>query len=360
MEKIPFECETITPMFLTGADGETPELRPPSIKAAMRFWWRAINADKSLKQLKEEEAKIFGGSGKNEGRSKFDIRTEIVLSGNIGKERPLPHSLNRTFSIPCINKGVSFYIYLIRLTDELKNLFILVSILGGFGKRSRRGFGSIKINKIEGCNTSFPINDINFTLKVLNKLKLDGFKKDASDTSIVINYAPNGYSNYPFIKKIQIGNKSNKMDDLLVKIGKSSHDNDCYATGFTEKVKQKNYRLASPVYVSIQKNINSDYFPIVTTLNLSSEEDFKKWNVKFPKEFNETKYNDFINSLNEDDKIIINKFYPGKQSKYKLQMDGNDENDKKKFYAIIKKMLEKSIYDKRVDRSTNFIGDILK
>ncbi len=44
MRSITFECETITPMFLACADGKTPELRPPSIKGLMRFWWRAMNA----------------------------------------------------------------------------------------------------------------------------------------------------------------------------------------------------------------------------------------------------------------------------------------------------------------------------
>ncbi len=44
MRSITFECETITPMFLARADGKTPELRPPSIKGLMRFWWRAMNA----------------------------------------------------------------------------------------------------------------------------------------------------------------------------------------------------------------------------------------------------------------------------------------------------------------------------
>ena len=57
MKKITFGCEVITPMFLSGADGN-PELRPPSIKGMMRFWWRAINshlAHPNLKTLKEEE-----------------------------------------------------------------------------------------------------------------------------------------------------------------------------------------------------------------------------------------------------------------------------------------------------------------
>lgn len=36
-KKIIFECEVVTPMFLAGADGKTPELRAPSIKGAIRF-----------------------------------------------------------------------------------------------------------------------------------------------------------------------------------------------------------------------------------------------------------------------------------------------------------------------------------
>jgi len=38
MKQITFECETVTPMFLAGADGKTPELRAPSIKEALRFY----------------------------------------------------------------------------------------------------------------------------------------------------------------------------------------------------------------------------------------------------------------------------------------------------------------------------------
>lgn len=36
-------CEIITPMFLGGADNSPdaePELRPPSIRGAMRWWFR--------------------------------------------------------------------------------------------------------------------------------------------------------------------------------------------------------------------------------------------------------------------------------------------------------------------------------
>ncbi len=37
MEKIVFECETITPMFMYGANQNKPELRPVSIKGLTNF-----------------------------------------------------------------------------------------------------------------------------------------------------------------------------------------------------------------------------------------------------------------------------------------------------------------------------------
>ena len=55
MNTITFELETITPMFMAGADGETFELRPSSIKGDMRFWWRAYYWGKNSTMLSPEE-----------------------------------------------------------------------------------------------------------------------------------------------------------------------------------------------------------------------------------------------------------------------------------------------------------------
>jgi CRISPR-associated protein Cmr1 len=84
MKSITFTCETITPMFLSGADGQTPELRAPSIKGALRFWWRAVNGHLELKELKEKEATIFGSPDDKGGKSlvrinviQKDLKTEV-------------------------------------------------------------------------------------------------------------------------------------------------------------------------------------------------------------------------------------------------------------------------------------------
>ncbi|GAB4407644.1 MAG: hypothetical protein OHK0053_34270 [Microscillaceae bacterium] len=99
MKNIIFTCETITPMFLSGADGQIPELRPPSIKGALRFWWRAMNGHLDLKTLKEQESLIFGGTdGESGGRSKVIVRvknhneTEETLQ--ISETKPIMLKIN--------------------------------------------------------------------------------------------------------------------------------------------------------------------------------------------------------------------------------------------------------------------------
>ena len=106
MEKIIFECETITPMFLAGADGQTPELRAPSIKGALRFWWRAMHGHLSLKDLHDLEGKIFGD---NSNRSCFSVR--IQNRNQIDFEtKPVPH---KHYKIPAILQGSTFSVTLL-------------------------------------------------------------------------------------------------------------------------------------------------------------------------------------------------------------------------------------------------------
>ena len=41
MNPITFSCKVTTPMF-SGNAFQVAEIRPSEIKAAMRFWWRAV------------------------------------------------------------------------------------------------------------------------------------------------------------------------------------------------------------------------------------------------------------------------------------------------------------------------------
>ncbi len=275
MKSITFHCEVITPMFLAGADGQTPELRPPSIKGAMRFWWRAMNGDLVTKingkwdysKLKEEEAKLFGGSYKEEGK---EVSKRSNLNITISKKKKIktaqisltPHhrveycSANKQncFNFnkntkTCVKAkkqtGVFWEFDLLLFFNEFaikeQDLIKLVKVmflLGGLGKRSRRGFGSIvlKHDKWEWFNN---IDEVEKFISAINT---------------------NNNVNYPVIKDVRIGKKPySNYEDLLIKIGEQTHSNSFKPNN--EKIN----RYASPEYVSVVKLYN-DYYPIVTSL----------------------------------------------------------------------------------------------
>ena len=188
MRTITFECETVTPMFLAGADGRTPELRPPSIKGAMRFWWRAMNGHLPLEKLKEREAKIFGGSGDNEGKSKVIIRVKphklhtsndklpfhpvaVTTSQKSFRINILEYLAYGTYEYKkgqdnifvrkYISSNQKFFV-IISLPDDLEkgltNMFKILSTFGGLGSRSRNGFGSFRIRSINDAENDFYFN----------------------------------------------------------------------------------------------------------------------------------------------------------------------------------------------------------
>ncbi len=303
MQTITFTCEVITPMFLAGADGTTPELRPASIKGALRFWWRAMNGHLPTDEMRKLEGEIFGSTEKRsniiikESKPSADY-SPLKYDGN-SSSFMLPHkpkpkdkekdlrSVNKaflqksTFQIEFIMTGSisvkyanSDYTFTI---DSLKNLFILTSILGGLGKRSRKGFGSFTITKInnQAYTQEQKIENIlpcmNF-LVVKNSANEDKFKIDSS------RILPNSRSSYkdlgefPYVTEIQIGTQVKTVSE----IGNSTHkvmSSDAYL--YKSTVGAGNPRFASPIYISILK----DNLPIITTLKTVSQGG-KKWSLQ--------------------------------------------------------------------------------
>ena len=180
MKAITFECETITPMFLGGADGRTPELRPPSIKGAMRFWWRAMNGHLPLENLKEEEVKIFGGSGEKEGRSRFNLRinkqpTSDDIITSLWEETPPEERTSgrgKKYKIPTQYKGISYLLYSTHMLNDRPYIksntsfsigitssdgkalqeavysFAFLTFFGALGTRNRRGAGAFAVKDV--------------------------------------------------------------------------------------------------------------------------------------------------------------------------------------------------------------------
>ena len=192
METKEFEVEVVTPLFLGSADPKKAELRIPSIKGALRFWWRAIYGSDDVEDMKRHEDEIFGSTTKKASFSMYlnDIDdVKPVLRDLPQGVKVQTQSRGRTFPISIIEylayglceynraqkrnvykkehipEGTKFKLVLnIKnqpFKDQILDSLRMLTNYGGLGSRSRNGFGSIKIDglsshlKIEGDLKSF-------------------------------------------------------------------------------------------------------------------------------------------------------------------------------------------------------------
>ena len=192
MQTLTADYQIVTPLFIGGANrDDKPDIRPPSIKGALRFWWRAIqwgrclqasenNADQALSLLYQEEAELFGAAvrDKKYGQGLCAIK----LKGSVikGEEETWPqisdqhagylgYGLDKTtdeIHRKGVQQGATFTVQLIlkaRITTEqiqqLKDTLLIWGLLGGLGSRARRGFGSVAITKLEDCVFDFKNTD---------------------------------------------------------------------------------------------------------------------------------------------------------------------------------------------------------
>jgi CRISPR-associated protein Cmr1 len=280
LEIVEFNLQTVTPVFSYGSNQNKVELRPSSLKGFLRYWYRAALATNDLKKLHESENNIFGST---EEASNFSIRIKDLNkinneSKNINSELFLPHKSKYRQS--AIKKDLKFDVVLtIKNSDYTKKIedsFLLAILLGGIGQRSRRGFGSLK-----NVDRKFDSKD-EFLRQVKDLLGSLSSKQYKIEKGKLVMVDSNDFG-YPVIKEVIIG-KSNNMEKMLKKIGKATHNNNHNAIG------NGNPRMASPVYVTINK-INNKYYPIITKLEAVYPE--KNYNVSNSKE----QINKFIKEL---------------------------------------------------------------
>ncbi len=169
VEGVKFELETVTPLFLGGADprGE-PELRAASIRGALRFWLRALLGGftgddiQGLESLRKAESEIFGST--QVGASRLTVRVLAPGKPTTQPFRVLPHSTSKTFKASAIKPGERFYVHIaprpphVYVPSIAWAATLLLLLLGGLGKRARRGFGSLALRRVQG-ELPFPIPD---------------------------------------------------------------------------------------------------------------------------------------------------------------------------------------------------------
>jgi CRISPR-associated protein Cmr1 len=168
-------------LFAGGAaPSASAELRPPSVKGVLRFWWRALAWSRhagDLKKIREQEARIFGAAGgeNSGGQASFLLRVrpttpvvlpkDQVLNGSDGKivgvgARYFGYGLMGAFDSrktgakagqlnrPCLPASFTFTAELVsrgRLDSTVVDALKLMGLLGGLGSRTRRAWGSLSL-----------------------------------------------------------------------------------------------------------------------------------------------------------------------------------------------------------------------
>lgn len=168
----------VTPMFIGDADQKATSLRPPSIKGALRFWWRALNwgrclqqagtVNDALKLLYREERRLFGTAAVIENQQALGqglfllhihqqprVALETVWPQNNTGSGYLGYGLmatNNQLHREGFHEGVDFSLELrFKPKTESADIDALIktlrvwSLFGGLGSRARRGFGSVTL-----------------------------------------------------------------------------------------------------------------------------------------------------------------------------------------------------------------------
>lgn len=179
VEKLNVTFELVTPAFAGAAyTHKTDGLRIPAIKALIRFWWRTMHATLTRSALHNREARIFGSADGRIGRrlsfepgkstvSRIDPpMTHVPVNDWLStyfaygpvawqKRGPYRPDLQRgrpELVVPRLHPGTRVDVTLFyrhpkseNSAPELLTALWLLSAFGGYGGRSRRGWGSVRV-----------------------------------------------------------------------------------------------------------------------------------------------------------------------------------------------------------------------
>ncbi|WP_075089047.1 type III-B CRISPR module RAMP protein Cmr1 [Verrucomicrobium spinosum] len=140
----------ITPLFSKGSYEDVPEIRPPSIRGQLHWWFRAIGGSY------QDEKALFGAVHGGAQASKLAVRVNHI-TGQPGSMATLPHkSGGQASSKACFKPGASCDLHLSlrhlplddRLAKQLDRCVEAWLLLGTLGLRSTRGAGSFRFEPL--------------------------------------------------------------------------------------------------------------------------------------------------------------------------------------------------------------------
>ena len=179
MHHLEARMKIVTPCFLEGTSRQA-ELRIPSVKGVLRFWWRALaysqlsRKPKAVESLRTNEEELFGSTNTGQSRLLLSlvpakkpnfIQAERRLQDNRNPVGPgsryLGYGLMTAFGKQsgklhraCLNPPCEFTLRIgAKNRHDLEKILPalkLFGLVGGLGSRNRKGYGSVNLLEISG------------------------------------------------------------------------------------------------------------------------------------------------------------------------------------------------------------------
>jgi CRISPR-associated protein Cmr1 len=255
----------------------------------MRFWLRAllggVLGDRPDK-IFQCESQVFGST---DHASPVVVRLELHNLGSDGFN-PLPHK-QVTFRFNGFKPGQRFDICLLSRDEDAlqqaQKALLLLCYLGGLGRRSRRGFGSLQITDGELALTAKTVKELSKALKQ----RLDAI-------------LPSSFAELSDVPRFPILHP----DWAQIKVYTQEFDSDSELEGWRKAIKfvmkkaqeHKNPALgnatprqASPVHVHVTKLSTGKYALVLTTM-------LSQLNPKLSERADRKKLAEFLNSFGDE------------------------------------------------------------
>lgn len=185
MIELEAKFRVVTPLFMSGSDKSKAELRVPSIKGVLRFWWRALALERlgSVTEVREDESRIFGSAGNDVGQAKVHLRLKLPENAGQYKDPILKYAdgepvgpgarylgygvveavasrkkntkegqiLRSCLKYP-FNGALNLLFKNGTSDGDVENVasaLIAMGLFGGLGSRSRKGYGSFNLVELK-------------------------------------------------------------------------------------------------------------------------------------------------------------------------------------------------------------------
>ncbi len=167
MASIDVTLELVTPAYAGGADpNQCDGLRPPVLKALLRFWWRAMHPELPPNQLFAREEQLFGSTNEGQRLRIIPLQNPAAMECQ-SPGQPLPgDTAFLSYGVSQWQQGGGFRTNRPRVAtgdgmrfrlawggnlptsaegEFVKTLWLL-SAFSGWGTKARRGWGSVRVH----------------------------------------------------------------------------------------------------------------------------------------------------------------------------------------------------------------------